>query len=114
MTTQVTYRFYIFAVCLAFGLGIIAGMILSDIAFGDDSQSDLGLCLEGNQRICDKLDIEKINNDMLKIAGRTECFNDINDFFTEKIKHINDTDITIMFPCPELNRSQIPQDESGK
>jgi hypothetical protein len=82
---------------------------------GDDSQSDLGLCLQGYQSVCDKLDIEKINSEMLKIAGgQTQCFNDVNDFFQEKMKHINDTDFTIVYPCPEFNRSQVPEDESGK
>ncbi|HJX79174.1 hypothetical protein [Glutamicibacter sp.] len=104
---------------------IIGLVVIPLIVYGDDNESDLGLCLRHFQRYCDKIDIERTMDQLLQRARewnlnhsaygqQTECFSDINDFFREKIKHINDTDITIVFPCPELNRSQIPEDESGK
>lgn len=42
------------------------------------------------------------------------CFSRFEDFVKEKLKHINDTDFEIIFPCEEFNKSAVPEDESGK
>lgn len=50
------------------------------------------------------------------VEGQKEkmCFNRFEDFVKERLKHINDTNYEILFQCDELNRSAIPEDESGK
>lgn len=56
----------------------------------------------------------KINPEPVEGAKEKACFNRFEDFVKERLKHINDTNIEILFQCDELNKSAIPEDESGK
>ena len=42
------------------------------------------------------------------------CFNDLNDYFKFRLDHDNKTDYKVVFPCPDLDISNLPKDESNK
>jgi hypothetical protein len=118
------------------------------VAFGDDTEDPVGECFRGNQRICDKLDIEKFTNQILNRTiewnrlqcllndstkreafcfsgdnnytiekqAYASCFSKLDDYFKERLRHINDTDYSVIFPCPEddnLLNQTYDKDESG-
>ena len=58
--------------------------------------------------------IQKEINETLLIADRYTCFNDLNEYFKFRLEHDNDTDLKVEFPCPDLDISKLPKDESGK
>jgi hypothetical protein len=105
---------------------IIGLVVIPLIVYGDDNENDLGLCINYHfQRYCDKIDIEKTMDQLLERARewnlnhsaygqQTACFSNLDDYFRERLQHINDTDYNIIFPCPEFNRNQTIEDESGK
>ena len=47
--------------------------------------------------------------------GMTMCVDDLNEYFKQRLQHMNDTEFTVVHPCPPLDLSEMPRDsESGK
>lgn len=117
MTTEIQFN-------LSFGLILIiliAAILIwhfIDVVWGDDTESDLGLCLNYHIKAkCDKLDIEKLMNQLQTRAEQWNgdvkmCFENgtlMNKFLEENPG--GHFDITV--PCPPFKPPQ-QEDESGK
>jgi hypothetical protein len=71
------------------GLGIIIGIIIC-LIIGISSYSN-----------------EPVNGD------QSACFNRLDDYFQQRVKHINDTEFKMFFPCPNgsMLENTEPQEE---